>query len=552
VSTPITVALIHARSLWRRRWYGVAVAWAVCLGGWALVFYLPDQYEAKARIYVDTESMLQPLLRGIAADMTLLAQVDVMQRTWLSRPNLQKVSHMADLELAARTPAESEAVINDLRRRITLSAEGRNLYSLSYVGPNRETAINVVQAMLSVFVENNLGNSRQDMASAQQFIDNQLSDYAKELDLAESRIAEFKAQNLGFLPGDSNYNNKLDLARQEFERDKADLDENRRKRDELAKQLASVPRYTDSFVSTTPGDDNNGPPLSAGPPLGGDATPDPALHVAELEKKLADLLENYTDEHPDVVRVRRQLEQARQQAARADAERAASAPPDMPAVDPRARRNTLPNPVYEQLQLQLLAQDSTIATLEARVSRAQAEVDKWEHLAKSVPEVGAEMAKLTRDYDVKKKAYDELLNRHESAKIGGDMETQTPTVQFRIVDPPVAPTEPVAPKRGLLFSVVLIGGAMAGVAFCFLLTQIDDSVTTVRQLKEVVTVPVLGAISLVTNASRSRHRRGAVITFTAICMGLVAVYAGVMALPRMMGPHAEHVTWNSGIETREG
>src|SRR5579863_9554469 len=126
------IVMTYARALWRRRWYAAAVAWVICLAGWAFVIHLPNQYEAKARIYVDTESMLRPLLRGIAADSNILSQVDLMQRTLLSRPNLQKVSHMADLDLAAHTPADTEGVINDLRARTTVSGEGRNLFTISY------------------------------------------------------------------------------------------------------------------------------------------------------------------------------------------------------------------------------------------------------------------------------------------------------------------------------------------------------------------------------------------------------------------------------------
>src|SRR5215469_4423696 len=120
------MVLTHARALWRRRWYGVAVSWVVCLAGWAFVTQLPSQYEAKARIYVGTDSMLRPLMRGIAVDSNILSQVDLMQRTLLSRPNLQRVSHMADLDLAARTPTQSEEVMNDLRARTSVTGEGRN------------------------------------------------------------------------------------------------------------------------------------------------------------------------------------------------------------------------------------------------------------------------------------------------------------------------------------------------------------------------------------------------------------------------------------------
>jgi polysaccharide chain length determinant protein (PEP-CTERM system associated) len=519
--------LRHARALWRRRWYGLAVAWAVCIAGWAFVVHLPDLYEARARIYVDTDSMLRPLLRGIAVDTNMLSQVDIMQRTLLSGPNLQKVSHMADLDLTARTPAETDAVVDNLRQHISVESQGQNLFSLAYVGPNRETATKVVQSLLTVFVESNLGSSRQDMLSARSFIDDQLRDYAKQLDDADKRIADFKAANVGFLPGQDSYSAKLDAARLALDKTQAELEENLQKRQAFVTQLASVPKYVDSYTTGPDQGFGAGPPLALGNGGSGSdaASGDAQTRVAALQRRLDILLEDYTDQYPDVVKVKRELEQAK---ARAKAEQGDTAKDSgEPVVGPGARKSTAPNPVYEQLQLQLVSLDTTIASLKARTQREATEVKKWDALAKSVPEVGAKLAKLTRDYDVIKKAYDELLNRRESAKIGSDLATQTQTVQFRIIDPPQAPPVPVAPKRGLLLSVVMIGGIIAGAAFAYLLSQIDDSVMTIRELREVVGAPVLGAITRVIRPSDRGQLRFGALGFIALCVGLLAAFIGI-------------------------
>jgi polysaccharide chain length determinant protein (PEP-CTERM system associated) len=524
------IAMPYVRPLWRHRWYAAGVTWIFCLLGWGYVLYLPNVYEAKARIYVDTDSMLRPLMHGIAADTNILSQLDLMQRTLLSRPNLQKVSHMADLDLAARTPRDSEEIVNDLRRRTVVTAEGRNLFSISYSGPSRDKAAKVVQSLLTVFVESNLGNSRQDIASAQKFIDEQLREYAAQLDAAEKRTADFKAKNIGFLPGENNYATRLDLAKDELAKTQAELDDTLRRREELARQLTAVPRVVDS-VSAGADDFGAGPPLGGGDPAAGPAS-DANARVAELEQKLNTLLENYTEEHPDVVRVKRLLEQAKRDAA-------ASAPVNTPGpTNAPMPRRTAPNPVYEQLQLQLVALDTTIAGLQSRLKRNQADVEHWQGLAKSVPEVAAEMAKLTRDYEVTKKAYDELLNRRESAKIGSDIETQTQTVQFRIVDPPEAATLPVAPKRPLLLTGVLLAGVIAGGTLAFFLGRLDDSISSVRQLKEVAPWPVLGALTLVTTASQRRRRMVDATGFAVAYVILMVIGAGIISLELFTSLHA--------------
>jgi len=523
-----TIALGHARSLWRRRWHAAGVAWVFCLVGWAYVLTLPNSYQASTRIYVDTESMLRPLMRGIAVDSNILTQMDLIQRTLLSQPNLQRVSHMADLDLGAHTPTDGEEVINDLRRRTTVAGEGRNLFTISYTGPSREVAQRVVQSLLTVFVESNLGNSRQDIDSAKSFIDEQLRQYTQQLDDADKRVADFKAKNLGYLPGDSNYGTKLQVAKDDLAKTQAELDDDRNQRAVLAKQLESVPRMVES-VNAGPSDFGAGPPLGGGAISGGDG--DAAARVADLERKLRTLLENDTDQHPDVVRTRRLLDQAKADLAKQTADTG-------PAAPVQGIKTMAPNPVYDQLQIQLVTLDTTIASLESKQKRNQAEVDKWQGLAKEVPEVAAQMQKLTRDYDVIKKAYDELLNRRESAKIGSDLQTQTQTVQFRVVDPPAAPLKPVAPKRPLLLAVVLIGGIIAGGAFAFLLTQIDDSILSVRQLKDLVSLPVLGGISLVVTESEKRQRFIAALGFAAASLGLVVICVGIIAVQGLLGPSA--------------
>src|SRR5579872_5469403 len=297
-----TIAIAYARSLWRRRWYGVAVAWLVCSAGWAFVMHLPNEFQGKTRIYVDTDSMLLPLMRGIAADSNILSQVDLMQRTLLSTPNLQKVSHEADLDLQARTPAETEQILTDLRRGVSVSSDGHNLFSLAYTGASRDVALKVVRSLLQVFTESNLGNSRQDMQSARSFIDEQISDYARQLDEAGQHLAEFKTKNAGFLPGEDNYFAKLDAAKQQLEKTQGELSEAREKRTAIIKQLAAIPQSVDTF--------NVGPPLGtfAGASVGtfgasdlGNAAAAADARVADLQKKLDALLENYTDQHPDVI-----------------------------------------------------------------------------------------------------------------------------------------------------------------------------------------------------------------------------------------------------------
>jgi polysaccharide chain length determinant protein (PEP-CTERM system associated) len=512
----------YALAMWRRRWYAAGVAWLVCVSGWALVAMLPNTYTAKTRIYVDADTMLRPLLRGIAVDTNVLNEVDIMQRTLLSRPNLQKVARLADLDLGAKSLADQETVIADLQRKIKIASQARSLFELSYEGTQPQTAKKVIQSLLDIFVEGNLGNSRRDMVQAQSFINEQIREYEKQLEQAERRLADFKAQNLGFLPGDSNYTAKLEVARNEAAKTQGELAEVRRSREELRKQLTEVPKTIETVNVGSLGPDLGGPLGPSGPALG-----DGVLRVPELEQKLKTLRLRFTDRHPDVIETRRLLELAKQE----EAERAAKEAEGTPAApQPGSVKTTASNPVYEQLKLQQVQQDQLIATLESRLERNQGDVRRWEQLARSVPGVAAEMSRLDRDYNVIKRNYDELLARREAARIGQDLETQTKSVQFRLVDPPEVPAKPSGPNRLLFVSAVFVVGLALGCVFAFFMSQLDSTMRHVEQVRAAFKLPILGGVSMIQSAWAARRQRIEVASFGLACLSLLGAYLGLLSI----------------------
>ena len=117
----ISQALTLLRGAWRYRWPAVATAWVLALAGWAAVQLIPDKYESRTQVYVDTESLLKPLLTGLAVNRDVMSQVAMMQTVLLSRPNLAKVAEKNDLFLKATTRREQEEVIDELAKKIQLS-----------------------------------------------------------------------------------------------------------------------------------------------------------------------------------------------------------------------------------------------------------------------------------------------------------------------------------------------------------------------------------------------------------------------------------------------
>src|SRR6266576_5178201 len=112
--------LDHLRGMWHRRWIGLAVAWLAVVIGIAVVYRIPERYEASARVYVDTESLLRPMLAGLVIQPNMDQQVALMSRTLLSRPNIEKLIRMADLDLSVKPGAARDELIDNVMKTIQL------------------------------------------------------------------------------------------------------------------------------------------------------------------------------------------------------------------------------------------------------------------------------------------------------------------------------------------------------------------------------------------------------------------------------------------------
>ena len=181
-----------------------------CLIGWGVVEKLPNKYQAQTKVYLDTQTVLKSLLKGLAVDNTMREQsAQVMQRTLVTRLNLKKVIDETDLNLNIRDPLEYEKLIKSLASSIQISSvsllrkqnsQSSNLYQMSYINSDPNIAKNVIDVLLNIFIENILGASRKDAYEAQEFLDKQIEEYEKKQHKAEEKLKSFKLKNSGLMP----------------------------------------------------------------------------------------------------------------------------------------------------------------------------------------------------------------------------------------------------------------------------------------------------------------------------------------------------------------
>src|SRR5258708_8607159 len=190
--------LALARGMWQRRWIGLGVAWLSAIIGVIIVFRLPDKYEASARVYVDTQSLLQPLMAGMTVTPDAGQQVALLSRILLTRPNLERIIRKSDLDTSAGKNAPD--LVDDTSSSLTIvRAGGDNVYTIAFRYPDPRKARDVVQAALSTFIEQSLSRTRIGTDSARKFLDDQIKDYEGKLRESEARMQGFRLKYLAFL-----------------------------------------------------------------------------------------------------------------------------------------------------------------------------------------------------------------------------------------------------------------------------------------------------------------------------------------------------------------
>ena len=157
------VILTFLKAIGKYRWYAVIISWVVAIIGWAVVYKLPNDYQASARVYVDTQSILKPLMSGMTSLPNLDQQVVFMRRTLISRPNVERVMRMVDLDVKTSTATEHEKLVDELIEKIKIiGTERDDIYTITYNNPNPKLGKDVVQSLLTIFVEGSFGGKKQD------------------------------------------------------------------------------------------------------------------------------------------------------------------------------------------------------------------------------------------------------------------------------------------------------------------------------------------------------------------------------------------------------
>ena len=488
--------LTYARGMWRYRWYGLTFTWVIALIGWLVVYSIPDKYEAFARVQIESQSALDPLLKGLAVDTNMLAKVSLMTRIIMGRENLRNIIDNTDLKYYADTPSKKQALIGKLRKDIKIGVpkrRGDTLFTFAYSHTEAHIAKQVIDNVLRTLVDGAVLDSLTDKKSAQKFILEQIEQQEVRLTVAEEKLAQFKKKNVGLMPSDGQgYYSRLQAAYENRDKLKSELRIAKNKYDLLDKQLKGE---APAFVNDSSIDKQI------------------RLHTAALDE----LLLKYTAQHPDVIAKRQIIAQLEKKKASESVDR-------LNNTANTEQSDLSLNPVYQDTKIALSAAAVEVKTIQSKLNEQNNKIKKYEALVDTIPEVEAQLARLNRDYTVIKKQYEALLGRLESAKLSAEADKGRDNVKFKIIDPPFVPLEPASPRRGLLLLAVLVAGIVGGLGLMFLLYMLRPVFITVQELNSTLGLPVLGSVKIRWSEAQKAKLKFELTKFLAAAFCLIIIF----------------------------
>ncbi len=490
---------IALHSVWNRRWLALAIAWGFCILGWLGVAMIPNSYESKARIQVQTQSILSDQVGISAADQR--RSIQQLEQTLASSVNLEKVVRGTDLGQSVSSDREMAGKIEGLRAKVEVKSEQDNFFAISVKQASPKLARDVVQKLIDVAEEDNIAGDRKETGQTLRFLEAQIATRQVELQEAEAKRVDFETNNLGLLPGIGSVSQRLEASRAELSQIDSQLLQARSALAALNGQLSGTPQS----IST--------------PSFGGGGAAGASPSQAALSQALADLgamrARGLTDAHPDVIAQKNQVANLRSQAR-----------PNPASGSSGGGSYSTPNPAYSSLQSMRAEREASATALQARKSGLQAEMAQLAAKQTSEPGVAAEMTRINRDYETMKAQYDKLVADRDNVRLRGQVETQTDAVQFKVINRPTLSSVPSAPNRPMLLALVLFAGLGAGVGAAFALGHLQTSYPTAAKLERASGLPVIGSISqMLTSVQRDDRKRKLKLFYS----GAVAL-GGVFAL----------------------
>lgn len=485
----------YLRALFRYRVLFVLVSLVVMtvIGGYS--FTLPKMYSADTTVFIE-RNVIDNLVKGIAITPDINDRIRVLRYAILSRDILTKTLEDVGSDIFTKPAADQQRYISKLTERVNLRIRGQDLFTLSLVDKNPAFAQKFVNTLVGKYVEENISAKRDETYGANRFLEEQIEIFKLKLETAEDKIIEFRKKNGVYFSVDEGATlanirelgtqiESIDLKRETLQA----------RKQQIQQQLNTLPATIDMVSETAEGN-----------------------RLSEMENRLNTLLLRYTDNYPEVIRLKSEIDSLKKRLAE----------PVNDENQPERTRLTSLNPLHQERQGQLFEIDAELSSLGARKLNLQKTIAKREKELQDVPAARKELGILVQERDSLRNIYDELLGRMGQSEVSKQMEIGNKAATFRIVDAAMLPKVPVSPNMLKMLLLAVAGGIGCGIGLIYLLETMDNRVRD-KSMFDGLGVDVLAVVPRIIDPVLAKRRRKKDILLTLASGTYLLCFVGMFA-----------------------
>ena len=471
------------------------------LAGFLISYVFAAQYTSQAVVLIEGQKVPEGVVQPVITD-DVAQRVQTMQQSILSPSRLRPMVQRLGLAKGSRT-VESimgeinsnlsiEPVLTDAGQIASPSTSKKKTikpgstvpaFSVSYKASNPSEARSICAELTSMLIAENIKSREGAAAGTTEFISGRVDDAKRDLDDQDAKLAEFKKQYAGQLPGDEENNLKV-LGSLESQLEANTQTINRAQQDKA---------YVESALAQQ---------LSAWRSAQGSTNPQALQQqLNTLQSQLLSLQARYTDDHPDVIKTKADIAEVKKRLAEINSSSAQDS-------DLTADKGAMEPPEIRQMRLQLHQYTEVLGQASREEKRLSDQIRLYQSRVSVSPEVEAKYKDLTRNYDTAQKFYADLLTKQSTSQTAQDMENHQLGEQMRLVQPATLPSDPSFPNHWLSAAGGLAGGLAVGLGIAFWLEVRDKSIRDERDVEASLQMPVLVAIPWVAENSVSMNGNG--------------------------------------------
>jgi len=497
-----------AREAKRRRLaLGILFA-AIALLALAVGLLWPKKYESTTTILVQENNIIKPLTEGLAAPTEVADRAGIAQEVIFSRQIMDKLLKDGGWMNDHPSPLEQVNLIKRIEDNTTITTPRPDLLQISYADTDAQRSYNITREMAQLFIAASLESKEKESTSAYEFMNSQVQSYAQKLQAVGNKMKDFLETHADAAPGNQvDTNTRIAQLRQEMEAARIDIAELGSKSATLGGQLSGQSEI--AVAQTREGIFGS--------------------QIAQLQAQLAKLKLTYTDSYPDVIRIRHEIDDLRQQMKQAETQKAASKVAGTP-IDSVVQFN----PVYQDIQTKRADVNGDLAAARARLSASSTQLEDELERSKRVAATADEMAALTADYETNKGIYQDLLRRREQARVSMELDKERRGLTFQIQDPAMLPLAPSGLRVAHFAAAGIVLAALIPIGLLFGVARYDPRVRNRELLEYSTGLPVLATIPHFQTPEDDRHRQRRNLLITLIVVGVLVCYLALFIIRTWM------------------